>query len=84
MKLHLNITIYQSGIYVKSVEKDSSAAAAGIKKGDVITGISGNPIKTMNDLNTIKKTRKVGDTLSLNITRDKKNTVIDVTLKDKP
>lgn len=42
------------GVYVVSVEPFCSAEKAGIKAGDVIVGIDGTSIKTMDELNNIK------------------------------
>lgn len=57
------------GIYVKEIETFSSAEKAGIKIGDVITSIDGTKISTMQELNNIKNTKKIGDTIILEIYR---------------
>jgi serine protease Do len=58
------------GIYVVSVDEYSAAETAGIKAGDVITAIDGTEVKTMDELNEIKNTHSIGDTVSLTIYRD--------------
>lgn len=72
------------GIYVVSVEEFSSAEKAGIQPYDVITQIDNTPVKTMNELNNIKNTHNIGDTISLKIYRDSKNIDIEVTLGEQP
>ena len=68
------------GIYVSTVDQFSAAEKAGIKIGDVITAIDGKEVKTMDELNEIKNTHKIGDTVTLKIYRDSKYQDIKVTL----
>lgn len=58
------------GIYVTDVGEGSGAANAGIQKGDIITKIAGKEIKTMKDLDAVKKNYKAGDTVDLVIVRN--------------
>ena len=67
------------GIYVKEIETFSSAEKAGIKIGDVITSIDGTKISTMQELNNIKNTKKIGDTVTLEIYRA--DEAIEISLK---
>lgn len=67
------------GIYVKEIETFSSAEKAGIKIGDVITSIDGTKISTMQELNNIKNTKKIGDTVILEIYRADEE--IEISLK---
>ncbi len=53
------------GIYVKEVEPDSPAMAAGIQSGDVITGIEGQNIISLSNYNSILIHKKVGTQLVL-------------------
>lgn len=68
------------GIYVSTVDQFSAAEKAGIKIGDVITAIDGKEVKTMDELNEIKNTHKIGDTVTLKVYRDSKYQDIKVTL----
>ena len=72
------------GIYVQSIEPTSAAELAGIKVGDVIIAIDGTSVKTMEELNTIKNKKNIGDTITLTITREGKEKNIPVVLKEQP
>lgn len=58
------------GIYIVTVDAFSSAEKAGLKIGDVITEADGKKISTMNELNEIKNTHSIGDSMKLKIYRD--------------
>ncbi len=72
------------GVYVVSVEPFSAAEKAGIKAGDVIIGIDGTSIETMDELNNIKNQHKIGDEISLKLNRDGKEIDVKVTLQEQP
>jgi len=72
------------GIYIISVEQFSAAEKAGLKSYDIITEIDGKQIKTMDELNEIKNTHKIGDTITLKIFRDKEYKEINLTLGEQP
>ena len=69
-----------AGVYVSTVEQFSAAERAGIQIGDVITSIDGKEVKTMDELNGVKNTHKIGDKVSLKIYRDGKYQDIQLTL----
>lgn len=58
------------GVYVRQVSPFSGAEKAGIQVGDVIVEFAGKPIKTIEELNDIKKSYKAGDTVKAVIIRD--------------
>ena len=68
------------GIYVVSVEQYSAAEKAGLQTGDVIIKVDDKEVKTMDELNEIKNTHKIGDQLTLTINRDGKEKQIVLTL----
>jgi len=70
------------GVYVRTIENFSAAEKAGLKPGDVIIQANGVDIKTMEELNTIKNTHKVGDKITLKINRDGKEQEITLTLQE--
>lgn len=72
------------GVYIESVEENSPAAEAKLKKGDIITAINDNEIKTISELNKIKYTYNIGDTITLTVHRDNKDEKIDIKLTEEP
>ena len=70
------------GIYVVSVEEYSAAEKAGIKAGDVIIKADGKEIKTMNELNEIKNTHNIGDSMTVTINRNGHEKDITLTLQE--
>jgi serine protease Do len=61
-----NLTV---GVYVVDVMQGSGADTAGIKKGDIVTSIAGKEVKTMQDINGIKKGYKAGDAVNVTVVR---------------
>jgi regulator of sigma E protease len=47
--------------YLAKVEPDSPAAAAGLKRGDLLTGINGHPVRSFRDVNTLAREFKPGE-----------------------
>ena len=72
------------GAYVRSVEDFSPAQKAGLQAGDVIVKVDGQSITTMNELNDIKNSHKVGDVLTLTVNRNGEERELKVTLEETP
>lgn len=72
------------GVYVKSIEDFSSAEKAGIKPGDVIIEADGTKITTMDDLNKIKNSHKIGDEMKIKVNREGQERELTVTLGEQP
>ena len=72
------------GIYIRDVENFSAAEKAGLKIGDVIIEADGKSVKTMDELNEIKNSHKIGDELKLKINREGKEQEITLTLGEQP
>lgn len=51
------------GIYIVNVSPGSGADKAGIKKSDILVSLAGKDVKTMQDLENIKKNYKAGDSV---------------------
>lgn len=68
------------GIYVAQVLNGSPAKEAGIQRGDVITKFENEEIKTMKELNQLKNTKKIGDTVTITINRSGKEMSVKLTL----
>lgn len=60
------------GVVIVDVAPNSPAARAGLEVGDVISSISGQPVKTEDDAVALLSDARVGDTLKLRILRDGK------------
>ena len=72
------------GVYIKSVEDFSPAEKSGLKSGDVIIKADGKSITTMDELNEIKNSHQIGDTITLTVNRNGNNKDITVTLEETP
>jgi serine protease DegQ len=72
------------GIIVLSVVEGSGAESAGVKAGDVITQVDGEPIRQVEDLLSALRERSPGDTVTLAILRGGGDEEIEVELTDRP
>ena len=70
------------GIYVAKVVDDGAAAEAGLEKGDVITHIDGQKIKSFGELQNIIAQKRPGDKITISYLRDKKKKEATLTLKN--
>ena len=73
-----------TGVYVKSVEDFSSGEKAGIKAGDVIIEADGTKISSMDDLNKIKNSHKIGDEMKIKVNRNGQEKDLTITLGEQP
>lgn len=60
----------RDGALVTSVRPGSPAAKAGIQPGDVIRGLDGKPMKTLEEMQAYIKSRKVGDAMKVEVLRN--------------
>ena len=72
------------GVYIKSIEDFSPAEKAGLKAGDVIVKADGKSITTRDELNEIKNSHQIGDTITLTVNRNGSDKDITVTLEETP
>ena len=72
------------GVYIKTVQDFSPAEKAGLQSGDVIIKADGKDIKTMDELNEIKNSHQIGDTMTLTINRSGQEKDVTVTLEETP
>jgi membrane-associated protease RseP (regulator of RpoE activity) len=77
-------TAKDAGVLVGSVEADSPAAKAGVKVGDVVTAADGERIESPRDLSRAVRRKKSGDTVKLDVSRDRAKKQISVTVADRP
>ncbi|HXH25538.1 MAG TPA: PDZ domain-containing protein [Vicinamibacterales bacterium] len=74
----------KGGVLVSSVESGSPAAQAGLRAGDVITGINGQAVDAVADVSRAVRNARPGDTLELRVTRDRKELTLKATIPDRP
>lgn len=60
---------WPTGVQVMGTQPGSGAEIAGLKQGDIITKAGGNPISSIDELNKIKDTYKVGQNIELEVYR---------------
>jgi serine protease Do len=72
------------GVLVAEIFKDSPAAAAGFKEGDVITEFAGKPVRTPRDLQEIVEQSALDTDQKVAIMRDGKPTTLTVRVKALP
>ncbi len=68
------------GALVADVVPNSPADKAGVKRGDVILGYAGKPVKDMHALPRLVAETKVGDEVALEVMRDRKKRPLQVTI----
>ena len=78
---HFGIT---KGVFVYSVEAGSAAEKAGLRRADVITAMDGKEIGSYEDLISVKKSYKAGDTVTLTVYRDDAEITVDLTFDVQP
>jgi serine protease Do len=71
------------GIVIEGIEANSPAARAGLKPGDVVTSVNGNPVHSGADLvNPIAQT-PIGQSVTLGYVRDHKPYQLDLKVADR-
>lgn len=70
------------GIFIVKVQPNSGADKAGIRERDVMISLAGKRVTTMNDLNTVKKSYKAGDTVNAVVIRGKKKINLKLTFSE--
>lgn len=70
------------GIYILEVTPDGGAAKAGIQKGDIILSIAGKDVRTMKEIENIKKNYKAGDRVDATVYRNGKKITLPLTFAE--
>jgi putative serine protease PepD len=80
---NVNTGTRQSGAQVVAVPAGTPAAAAGLRKGDVVTDVNGKPISDGIGLIVAIRSHQAGETLTLTLRRDGHTKRVRVTLDSK-
>ena len=72
------------GVYVRSIQSDGPAKSSDLKPGDVIVKFNGEKIETMSQLNKKKNECKIGDEVTLTVSRGGNEVDVKVTLTEQP
>ncbi len=71
-----------TGLLVSRVEKDSPADKAGLKVGDVIVKVDGEPIDKISALSGVIQKKNKGDQIEIEFLRNKKNMTVKVEIDE--
>lgn len=72
----------KDGVLISTVDDGSPASRAGLKAGDIIASIDGQPVVHSNDVSRVVRSKRLGDHVAVGIVRDHKSQTITVTLGD--
>lgn len=70
------------GVYIKEIVSGSAAEKAGLRTGDVITACDGQTVTTIDEINKIRDSHKVGETLTMQIDRNGQTLTVSVVLQE--
>jgi serine protease Do len=71
------------GAYIASVTAGSAAEQAGLKLGDIITGLDGVEVTSKDDLSAAVKTHKAGETVDMSVWRSGETLTLTITFDEK-
>jgi serine protease Do len=74
----------RGGALISSVVPDSPAERAGLRAGDVVTKVDGEPIRESRDLQRTLLQRKVGAKVELTVVREKKERAFSMATQERP
>lgn len=67
------------GVLVAQVEPDSTAARAGVRVGDLLVAVRGEPVRDASDVMSAMSSLTSGDKVSIDVVRDKKAMTLEAT-----
>ncbi|HXF50380.1 MAG TPA: trypsin-like peptidase domain-containing protein [Dehalococcoidia bacterium] len=72
----------EKGVLVADVARNSAADEAGLREGDVIVALDGQPIETFDQLADAIDAKEVGDTVTVTVNRDGEELELTAKLRD--
>lgn len=75
--------IGQPGALISQIFPDTAAADAGLRVGDLIVAIDGEPVTGIQELSAMIKERRPGDTVVIEIVRNGSESEVEVTLQSR-
>lgn len=69
----------EAGVLVLSVESGSPASAVGLREGDIVVGLAGEPVAGVDDLHRVLSADRIGVSLPLEVLRNGEKLVLEVT-----
>ena len=72
-----------AGVMVSEVDADSPAAKAGVAVGDIVTSADGQKIASTGDLSRIVRRKKAGETVKLDVSRDRSGKHLSVAVEER-
>jgi serine protease Do len=82
IKQYINVQA-DDGLVITNLYRNSPAIAAGFQIGDVITGIDGEHVRSLDEMNSILADRKVGDVVTFTVLRSEGKMQIKMKLPQK-
>jgi membrane-associated protease RseP (regulator of RpoE activity) len=73
-----------SGVIISGVEPDTPATSAGLRKGDIILEVEGQPIDTSSQVQQIVANSRIGESLSFTVWRNDQKISISVRPEAQP
>ena len=83
-EIEVDGAVAPAGVAVASVIEDTAADAAGLRVGDIIESVDGQPVATMNGLVVRLRFYRVGDVAELQILRNGELVLLDMELLERP
>jgi len=71
----------KEGVLVRSVVQDSAAAKAGIRAGDVIVKVDGEPVTSTREISSVLRSARSKHTFPVVVVRDRKEVTLSVTIE---
>jgi S1-C subfamily serine protease len=72
------------GAIIESVQPGTGAADAGVRPGDIVVEIDGEPIATMSEVVAAIRSRQPGDVIRMGIVREGETLEVEVTIGERP